>query len=217
MELRGVSLKRVRTYFCESPILGEWVKQPLFSIIGSRCSQKWLLISLLRVFEYAYRKSFSPSPTLSEAKSRFILGFWSIREAKSRFIFGFPSVRKAKSRFIFGFLSVRRAKSQFIFCFTESPGSQNESRFCFTEYPGSQIAIHFCLAEYPEIKIEIHFQLRIVFEDQKRDSFPASWSDWGLESGFVFHFIEWLRIRIDICFQLRGKTGNQNQDLSSDS
>ena len=153
MELRGVPLKRVCTYFCESPSLGEWVKQLLFPIIGSRCSQKWLLISLLRVFEHAYRKSFLPSPTLSEAKSRFILGFRSVREAKSRFIFGF--------------LSVRRAKSQFIFRFTESPGSQNESRFRFTEYPGSQIAIHFCLAEYPEVKIEIHFRLRIVSEDQK--------------------------------------------------
>ena len=183
-------MKRVRTYFCESPSLGEWVKQHLFPIIGSRCSQKWLLISLLRAFEHAYQKSFLPSPTLSEAKSRFILGFRSVREAKSRFIFGFLSVRKAKSRFIFGFLSVRRAKSQFIFCFTESPGSQNKSRFRFTEYPGSQIAIHFCLAEYPEVKNEIHFRLRIVSEDQKRDSFLASWNGRGLESGFVFCFIE---------------------------
>ena len=190
MELRRVPLKRVRTYFCESPILGEWVKQPLFPIIGSRCSQKWLLISLLMVFEHAYRKSFLPSPTLSEAKSRFILGFRSVREAKLRFIFGFLSVRKAKSRFILGFLSVRRAKSQFIFRFTESPGSQNESRFCFTECPGSQIAIHFCLAEYPEIKIEIHFRLRIVSGDQNRDSFSASWIGRGLKSGFVFDFIE---------------------------
>ena len=56
-----------------------------------------------------------------------------------------------------------------------------------------------------------------MFEDQKRDSFSASWSDWELESGFVFGFIEWPRIGIDICFQLRGKTGNQNQNLSSDS
>ena len=188
MRLRGVLLKRVRTYFCESSSLGEWVKQPLFPIIGSRCSQKWLLISLLRVFGHAYRKSFLPSQTLSEAKSRFILGFQSVREAKSRFIFGFLSVRKAKSRFIFGFLSVRRAKSQFIFCFTESPGCQNESRFCFTEYPGSQIAIHFCLAEYPEVKIEIHFRLRIVSEDQKRDSFLASWSGRGSKSRFIFGF-----------------------------
>ena len=190
MELRGVPLKRVRTYFCESSSLGEWVKQPLFSIIGSRCSQKWLLISLLRVFEYAYRKSFLPSPTLSEAKSRFILGFRSVWEAKSRFIFGFLSVRKAKSRFILGFLSIRRAKSQFIFRFTESPGSQNESRFCFTEYPGSQIAIHFCLAEYPEIKIEIHFPLRIVSVDQKRDSFLDSDSVRGSKTRFVFGFME---------------------------
>ena len=189
-------LKRVRTYFCESPSLGEWVKQPLFPIIGSRCSQKWLLISLLRVFEHAYRKSFLPSPTLSEAKSRFILGFRSVREAKSRFIFGFLSVRKAKSRFIFGFLSVRRAKSQFIFRFTESPGSQNESRFCFTESPGSQIAIHFCLAEYSEIKIEIHFLLRIVSGDQNRDSFSASHSVRGSKTRFVFGFMEWPRIRI---------------------
>ena len=136
MELRGVSLKRVRTYFCESPILGEWVKQPLFPIIGSRCSQKWLLISLLRVFEHAYRKSFLPSPTLSEAKSRFILDFRSVWEAKTRFIFGFLSVRKAKSRFILGFLSVRRAKSQFIFRFTESPESK--------------IAIHFGLHGHSE-------------------------------------------------------------------
>ena len=199
MELRGVPLKRVRTYFCESPSLGEWVKQPLFPIIGSRCSQKWLLISLLRAFEHAYRKSFLPSPTLSEAKSRFIFGFRSVREAKSRFIFGFLSVRKAKSRFILGFLSTRRAKSQFIFRFTESPGSQNESRFCFTEYPGSQIVIHFCLAEYPEIKIEIHFRLRIVSGDQKRDSFLASWSGRGLKSGFVFDFIGYWRREIRIC------------------
>ena len=210
-------MKRVRTYFCESPSPGEWIKQYLFPIIGSRCSQKWLLISLLRAFEHAYRKSFLPSPTLSEAKSRFILGFRSVWEAKSRFIFSFLSVRKAKSKFIFRFLSVRRAKSQFIFRFTESLGSQNESRFCFTEYPGSQIAIHFCLAEYPEIKIEIHFWIRIVSVDQKRDSFSASWSGRELKSGFVFRFIEWLRIRIEICFQLHGKTGNQNQDLSSDS
>ena len=190
MRLRRVPLKRVRIYFFESPNFGEWVKQLVFPIIGSRCSQKWLLISLLGVFEHAYRKSFLPSPTLSEAKSRFILGFRSVREAKSRFIFGFLGVRKAKSRFIFGFLSVRRAKSQFIFRFTESPGSQNESRFCFTEYPGSQIAIHFCLAEYSEVKIEIHFWLRIVSGDQKRDSFLASWSGRGLESGFVFCFME---------------------------
>ena len=183
-------MERVRIYICESHHLSECVKQLLFPIIGSRCSQKWLLISLLRVFEHAYRKSFLPSPTLSEAKSRFILGFRSVREAKSRFIFGFLGVRKAKSRFIFGFLSVRRAKSQFIFRFTESPGSQNESRFCFTEYPGSQIAIHFCLAEYSEVKIEIHFWLRIVSGDQKRDSFLASWSGRGLESGFVFCFME---------------------------
>ena len=174
MELRGVPLKRVRTYFCESPHLSEWVKQPLFSIIGSRCSQKWLLISLLRAFEHAYRKSFLPSPILSEAKSRFILGFRSVREAKLRFIFSFLSVRKAKSRFILGFLSVRRAKSQFI--------------FCFTEYPGSQIAIHFCLAEYPEVKIEIHFWLRIVSEDQNQDSFSASSSIRGLKTRFIFGF-----------------------------
>ena len=188
--LRRVPLKRVRIYFFESPSLGGWVKQLVFPIIGSRCSQKWLLISLLRVFEHAYRKSFLPSPTLSEAKSRFILGFRSVREAKSRFIFGFLSVRKAKSRFIFGFLSVRRAKSQFIFRFTESPGSQNESRFRFTEYPGTQIAIHFCLAEYPEIKIEIHFWLRIVSGDQNRDSFLASHSVRGSKTRFVFSFIE---------------------------
>ena len=188
MELRGVPLKRVHIYFCESPSLSEWVKQLLFSIIGSRCSQKWLLISLLVVFEHAYRKSFLPSPTLSEAKSRFILGFRSVREAKSRFIFGFLSVRKAKSRFILGLLRVLRAKSQFIFRFTKSPGSQNESRFCFTEYPGSQIAIHFCLAEYPEVKIEIHFRLRIVSEDRKRDSFLASYSVRGSKTRFVFGF-----------------------------
>ena len=169
-------LKRVRIYFCESHCLCEWVKQLLFPIIGSRCSQKWLLISLLRVFEHAYRKSFLPSSTLSEAKSRFI--------------FGFPSVRRAKSRFIFGFLSVRRAKSQFIFRFTESLGSQNESRFRFTECPGSQIAIHFCLAEYPEVKIEIHFWLRIVSDDQKRDSFLASYSVRGSKTRFVFGFME---------------------------
>ena len=136
MELRGVPLKRVRIYFCESPSLGEGVKQLVFPIIGNRCSQKWLLISPLRVFEHAYRKSFLPSPTLSEAKSRFILGFRSLREAKSRFIFGFLGVRKAKSRFIFGFLSVRRAKSQFIFRFTESPESK--------------IAIHFGLHGHSE-------------------------------------------------------------------
>ena len=190
MELRGVPLKRVRIYFCESPSLGEGVKQLVFPIIGNRCSQKWLLISLLRVFEHAYRKSFLPSPTLSEAKSRFILGFRSVWEAKSRFIFGFLSIRKAKSRFIFGFLSVRRAKSQFIFCFTESPGSQNESRFGFTEYLGSQIAIHFCLAEYPKVKIEIHFRLRVVSGDQKRDSFLASHSVRGSKTRFVFGFME---------------------------
>ena len=183
-------LKRVRIYFCESHCLCEWVKQLLFPIIGSRCSQKWLLISLLRVFEHAYRKSFLPSSTLSEAKSRFILGFRSVWEAKSRFIFGFLSVRRAKSRFIFGFLSVRRAKSQFIFRFTESLGSQNESRFRFTECPGSQIAIHFCLAEYPEVKIEIHFWLRIVSDDQKRDSFLASYSVRGSKTRFVFGFME---------------------------
>ena len=190
MGLRGVPLKRVRIYYCESFSLSEWVKQLVFPIIGSRCSQKWLLISLLRVFEHAYRKSFLPSPTLSEAKSRFILGFRSVREAKSRFIFGFLSVRKAKSRFIFGFLSVRRAKSQFIFRFTESSGSQNESRFRFTEYPGSQIAIHFCLAEYPEVKIEIHFRLRIVSEDQNRDSFLNSDSVRGSKTRFIFGFME---------------------------
>ena len=190
MELRGVPLKRVRIYFCESPSLGEGVKQLVFPIIGNRCSQKWLLISPLRVFEHAYRKSFLPSPTLSEAKSRFILGFRSVWEAKSRFIFGFLSIRKAKSRFIFGFLSVRRAKSQFIFCFTESPGSQNESRFGFTEYLGSQIAIHFCLAEYPKVKIEIHFRLRVVSGDQKRDSFLASHSVRGSKTRFVFGFME---------------------------
>ena len=175
VELHRVPLKQVRIYFCESFSLGEWVKQLLFPIIGSRCSQKWLLISLLRVFEHAYRKSFLPSPTLSEAKSRFILGFQSVREAKSRFIFGF--------------LSVRKAKSQFIFCFPECPGSQNESRFCFTEYPGSQIAIHFCLAEYPEVKIEIHFRLRIVSGNQNRDSFSASGSVRGSKTRFIFCFV----------------------------
>ena len=210
-------MKRVRTYFCESPSLSEWVKLPLFPIVGNRCIQKWLLISLLRVFEHAYRKSFLPSPTLSEAKLRFILGFRSVREAKSRFIFGFLSVRKAKSRFIFGFLSVRRAKSQFIFRFIESPGSQNESRFCFTEYPGSQIAIHFCLAEYLEIKIEIHFRLRIVPGDQKRDSFSASCGIRGSKTRFVFGFMEWPRIGIWICFWLHRMTENQNRYLFSAS
>ena len=63
-----------------------------------------------------------------------------------------------------------------------------ENRFCFTEYPGSQIAIHFCLAEYPEVKIEIHFLLRIVFEDQKRDSFFASDSVRVSKTRFVFGF-----------------------------
>ena len=126
-------LKRVRTYFCESSSLGEWVKQPLFPIIGSRCSQKWLLISLLRVFEHAYRKSFLPSPTLSEAKSRFILAFRRLSEAKNELRFGSPDTQEAKNESRFRFPDTQKAKNESRFGFPDTQKAKNESRFWFTE------------------------------------------------------------------------------------
>ena len=63
------------------------------------------------------------------------------------------------------------------------------------------------------IKNEIRFRLHGVAEDQKRDSFLASWSGLGLELIFVFSFVERQGIRIKICLRIHRVLAKGNKDL----